>query len=88
MTQAKTFRISGDWMTDGYVSGRGRLEIMVLDGKAYDPVVYDVSPAGYEHEALISIEADDTLRAWGASTSFAPDNGEIDRVGRTAFKAA
>ena len=80
--------INGDWMRDGYIDnpiGRpGKLTIVIIDGKAYDAALYDV-PCGrtsWPEDARITLcTTDGELRAWGKSTSFSPEDGEIERVG-------
>jgi hypothetical protein len=83
----RTYRLRGDWMRDGYIDNLNRrreLEIIVANGKAYDPELY-----GYPDDAgRITLTADDCLEAWGASVSFSPDAGELNRIGRDVFKAA
>lgn len=92
MTRAKTAytkTIRGDWMDNGYLRtfGPRHLEILVIDGVAHDKDGYDLTPASHRHESRLTIDADDSLIGWGASTSFAPDAGELDRVGRDLFSA-
>lgn len=80
-------RIRGDWYVNGYEDNLNRsrwLDILVVDGKAYDPELYGRAP---EEEAAIVIDADDHLSAWGVGVTFGPDEGEVDRVGRGLFGA-
>lgn len=82
-------RLRGDWMRDGYIddlSGRA-LEIIIVNGMSYDAELYD-APCGrpsWPDDCRLTLCTDGELRAWGKSTSFAPDSGEIDRIGRSFF---
>ena len=83
----QTYRLRGDWMRAGYIDNlnrRRQLEIIVANGKAYDPELY-----GYPDDAgRVSLTIDDRLEAWGTGVSFCPDAGELDRIGRDVFKPA
>ncbi len=77
----QTITISGNWMEDGYLADLAprRLEVAILNGRAYA-----VDDCGHA-ECRLSIDRDGSVRGWGAGISFAPGEGEIERVGREAF---
>jgi hypothetical protein len=82
-------RIRGDWLINDYIDNQGRhryLKIVVIDGIAYD----DTSdfPMISPSDMRLKLDADDCLAAWGAGVAFAPDPGEIDRIGRSVFTPA
>lgn len=80
----RTYRLRGDWMRDGYIDNLGRtraLDVLVMDGCAYDPDLYGLP----DDEGRMILTADDEISAWGASITFSPDGGELDRVGRHVF---
>lgn len=87
MTHAIRKRIAGDWLVDGYIDNLGRqrcLELVIVGTKAYDADMYDFGFPLAECE-LVGHAHDDTITAWGASTRFSPDEGEIERVARECF---
>ena len=83
----RRYRIKGDWMQAGVIDNLNRsrvLDILVVDGKAYDPELH-----GLPNDAgRLELTPDDELTAWGAGASFLPDAGELDRVGRHIFAGA
>lgn len=74
--------IKGDWMRDGFLDGRGRLTVEIINGKAYDADAPRMIP---DKDRQVRLDADGCLRAWGQSTAFCPDSGEIKRVGGGLF---
>lgn len=81
-----TFKvIKGDWMRGGFLDGRGTLTVEVIDGKAYDADAPRMIP---DEDRQVRLDADGCLRAWGQSTAFCPDPGEIERVGEELFDRA
>lgn len=79
--------IKGDWMTDGVIDNLNRtrrLEIEIINGKAY---AIDHTGQPDTRDGPIELTVDDQLMAWGASTSFCPDTGELKRIGRQHFRS-
>lgn len=80
--------LRGDWMDNGYIRDTAprKLRITIIDGKAYDADMID-APCGTPREfARVEIDDYGYLTARGTAYDFLPDNGEIDRIGRTAFE--
>lgn len=79
----KTFEIRGDWMDgEGFLTGsRSPLLVYVIDGCAYDAVTYDTEPREHREEAArLRVDRDGVIRGWPGAR-FAPDTGELERVG-------
>lgn len=80
------YTLCGDYMTpDGLIRDLSprALEIIVIDGRAYDAYGHDNFLAPLSD---LRIEIDEAGQLVGAGV-FLPDEGEIDRVGRDLFPA-
>jgi hypothetical protein len=71
-------RLTGMWMDSGYQRERGALEVTLIGKTLYDREVFRL--AGPD-DARLTVESDGELRGWGAGTTFAPDEGELARIG-------
>jgi hypothetical protein len=76
-------RLTGMWLDHGYQRERGALEVMILGSALYDREVFRLAGPG---EALLTVESDGELRGWADGTRFAPDDGELSRIGITPPK--
>lgn len=86
MTTITRYRIKGDWLVNGFIDNLGRsryLDIAVVDGTACD---FDTAGRPDPHFRPIKLVVGDELQGWGSEVSFAPDDGELDRVGRHVFE--
>jgi hypothetical protein len=78
MTPAVIHRIFGDWLHNGYIDNHNcsrALEFAIVEGRPY------VLAACDRPDLDAPIMATRGMLAWGGSMTFAPDPGEVERVG-------
>jgi hypothetical protein len=90
MTNSTTHRIKGDFMDDGYIDDLAprTLEIVIEGGKVYSAELLLGPPCGQSlaeqrANARLTIDVDGSFEGWGIGRTFAPDAGELARVGLT-----